>query len=94
MNSYFNIEPITINVTPFQTATANAIKWRVASLERNAQSARCMCTLFNSANSIKPLYNWSITIPFSVLSQWLDDSVIDDFIVENSNGQFVKLEEA
>jgi hypothetical protein len=94
MNNYFNIEPLTINVTPFETATADAIKWRVFELERSTQSARCMCQLINSSDPKRNLYGGGLEIPYSILSTWLDDSVIDDFIIESSDGKFVKLEEA
>jgi hypothetical protein len=88
--NYFNIEPLTINVTPFETATANAITWKVNELPRGAQSARCMCSLVNTDNMNRTLYGWSLKIPYSILSQWLDDSVIDDYIIDSSNGRFVK----
>jgi len=37
------------------------------------------------------LYSYTLFIPKSVLEVWLDDSVIDQFIIDNSNGLFVKI---
>lgn len=90
--NYFNIQPITINTSPFETSTANAVKWLVSYLERSANTAQCTCKLlYIGTDEGKELYTWTIDIPEDVLNQWLDDSVIDDYICSTSNGLLVKI---
>lgn len=88
MQNYFYIQPITINVSPFETAEVNAIEWCVNHLYRGVESAACRCTLLNTQQASR-YYSWAITIPQSVLDQWLDDSVIDDYIC-TTDPRFVK----
>lgn len=87
--NYFNIEPITLNVSPFETKTVNCISWKVANLERGADSAFCFCSLLTAPNT-NPAYTWRISIPKSVLDLWLEDSVIDDYIC-STDARFVKV---
>lgn len=91
--NYFNIQPITINTSPFETSTANAVSWNVSNVIRHTDSAPCVCTFLNIDNNdnIISLYNWNIEIPENILNQWLDDSVIDDYICSTSNGLLVKI---
>lgn len=87
--NYFNIEPITVNVSPFETKQAIAIQWTVLRLERNSVSAICVCSLLKSPQA-PPIYTWHIDIPKSILDQWLDDSVIDNYIC-STDPRFVKV---
>ena len=91
MQNYFNIQPITINISPFETATANAVRWIVNSIPRGTSTAECVCTFINiNDTSFSDLYFWNLYLPEDILNQWLDDSVIDDYIVSSSNGLIVK----
>lgn len=90
--NYFNIQPITINTSPFKTSTANAVKWSVSNIERNANSAQCLCIFLNIDDNVENiLYSWPIIIPKNILDQWLDDSIIDDYICSTSNGLIIKI---
>lgn len=90
MQNYFYIQPITINISPFETTEVNAIKWSVLNLKRNAETAVCSCGFLNlTLDTTNSYYNWKISIPKSVLDQWLDDSVIDDYIC-TTDPRFVK----
>jgi len=90
-NAYFEIQPITVNISPFDPpAEVNAIGWDIPYIERGATSAGCGCYMLNTANPENVIYNWSVQIPGSVLNQWLDDSVIDDYIC-STDPRFVKV---
>lgn len=79
--NYFNIEPITISISPFQTKEVNAIQWIVLTLPRGTPTAKANCSFLNTnENSNIPLFTWQLDIPNSILSQWLEDTVIDDYI--------------
>jgi len=91
MQNYFYIQPITINISPFETATANAVRWVVSGLPRGTSTAECVCTFMDvTGEGISDLYFWNLSIPKDILDQWLDDSVIDDYIILTSNGIIVK----
>jgi hypothetical protein len=92
--SYFDINPVVVNTSPFEQVETNAIRWVVGAIPRSADTAELYCTLIfvNQDGSINDmLYSYTLFIPKSVLEVWLDDSVIDQFIIDNSNGLFVKL---
>lgn len=89
--NYFNIQPITLNVSPFETKEINAIQWKVINLSRNAENASCICGFMDTTtDSVNPYYTWIISIPKSVLDLWLEDSVIDDYIC-STDARFVKV---
>lgn len=91
--NYFNIKQAIVNVSPFETITANAIRWVISNMSRGTQVAEANCVLIyvNQDGSINDmLYCYNLTIPKSVLDVWLDDSVIDDYIISQSNGLFEK----
>lgn len=88
---YFRIKQQTININPFQSVTINAIKWLIGTISRGSETVELNCTAFYLTEEIESNhYSWILTVPNSVLSSWLDDSVIDDFIILNSNGLFEK----
>jgi hypothetical protein len=90
--NYFSIEPITINLTPFETSSADAIRWEISNIERGATSAVVSCFLIDSRSVDRSFYTWNLIIPQDTLSQWSPnqtDYVIDNFIVNSSNGVFV-----
>ena len=87
--NYFNIQPITLNVSPFETKEINAIQWIILNLPRNGDSANCQCGLLNTDDGIL-YYTWMISIPKSVLDLWLEDSVIDDYIC-STDSRFIKI---
>jgi len=91
--TYFNIEPTTINTTPFDEVMVNAIRWIVASIPRGIESTICDCTLMyvDSEGEITDnIYFYNLPIPKNVLDVWLEDEVIDNYIIEQSNGLFIK----
>jgi hypothetical protein len=91
--NYFSINPVTVNISPFQEIETNAVRWVVGNIPRDADTAELSCTLIfvNTDGSINDmLYSYTLFLPKSILSTWLDDSVIDQFIIDNSNGLFVK----
>lgn len=91
---YFKVQPAELSITPFETKTVNAIMWTVKGLVRDADVAEleCVCLLIDEMdNPVERVYQYSIPVPKSILSTWLDDSVIDDYIVNQSNGTFVKV---
>lgn len=94
MNTYFNIQPITFSVSPFETKTANAIEWIIGPISRAESSTSCTCNFLytddNSPSNITQLYSWTIPIPGNILNQWLDDSVIDDYIC-STDSRFIKI---
>lgn len=91
---YFKIQPVNLPLSPFETKTANAITWLVSNIVRDADAAELICTCLlidTDGNPLERVYQYSIPVPKSVLSTWLDDSVIDDYIISQSNGTFVKV---
>lgn len=90
--NFFRIQSTTINTNPFETKTTNAIRWQVDAIARGATSANLNVTLLfvDQQDQIVEVYFYTLTIPEAVLNVWLDDSVIDDFIVDSSNGMFIK----
>lgn len=91
---YFNIQTITITTSPFSQSDVNAIRWVVDTLPRGTETAQLNVSLMfvNSQGEINDMiYNYVLYIPKNILDQWLDDVVIDDFIVAESNGLFVKI---
>lgn len=91
MANYFEIEPISISTSPFDTITVNAISWSVMGYYRHAANADCICIMHSlSGNSLSaPLYTWRISLPNDILSRWLDDSVVDDYIC-TTDVRFIK----
>lgn len=76
---------------------ANAITWNSSELERGATSATIFCKLVYidpSETEVKNFYPtihaFMLEVPSDVLNNWLDDSVIDDFILASSS-DFVKI---
>lgn len=91
---YFLIQPVTINTTPFVELSVNAIRWVVGSIPRGAETTELNVTLMNinSDNEITDMiYSYVLFIPKNILDVWLDDSVIDDFIISESKGLFTKI---
>lgn len=91
--NYFNIKETTVSTSPFTSITANAIRWVISSMPRGTQVAECNCVLIfvNLDGSIDDLlYCYNVMIPKTILDEWLDDSVIDDYIISESNGLFEK----
>lgn len=88
--NYFNIQPITISINnPFDFKTITAIRWNAAYVPRGSNEVsifKCALLDENQADA----YYWDIQIPPTVISQWLDDSVIDDYIC-SLDSRFVKI---
>jgi hypothetical protein len=90
---YFKIQETTVATSPFETARVNAIRWVVGNIPRNASVADLNCTLIyvHPDDTIDDmLYSYVLYLPKSVLDIWLDDGVIDDYIITESNGSFIK----
>lgn len=87
--NYFNIQPITIYTTPFESIQVNAIEWNIKNLYRNGDFALCACRIMDNITGAGS-FSWNIEIPKSVLDQWLDDSVIDDYIC-STDSRFIKI---
>ena len=91
---YFKVQPVDLSISPFQTKTVNAIMWTVKGVVRDADVAEldCVCLLVDTdGNPLERVYEYSIPVPKTILSTWLDDSVIDNYIISQSNGTFVKV---
>ena len=90
MANYFNIQPITISVnTPFDFKTITAIRWAASYVPRGPyESSIFKCALLDQ-NQVD-VYYWDLQIPPTVIEQWLDDSVIDDYIC-STDSRFVKI---
>jgi hypothetical protein len=86
---YFNIQPITISLSPFETAEVNAIRWSITHLDRGATEALINCALFDD-QGLPGSYTWVIPVPKSILDQWLDDVVIDNYIC-STDTRFIKV---
>lgn len=84
MLNYIEIEPIVIGLND---EVYNAITWTVNGLIRHGTYAVANYKLFNIANPNQCLW-YDLVIPQEVLELWLDDSVIDDYIIA-SNNKFV-----
>jgi hypothetical protein len=84
MPNYIEIEPIIIGLND---EVYNAITWTVNGLDRLGTYAIANYKLFNIANPNQYLW-YTLTIPQDVLEIWLDDSVIDDYIIA-SNDKFI-----
>lgn len=91
--NYFNIIETAVSISPFEQITVNAIRWVIGSMPRATDTAEASCTLIfvNQDGTINDmLYSYNLFIPKSVLDIWLNDSVIDDYIIQQSNGVFQK----
>jgi hypothetical protein len=88
----FKITQTTINKNPFESQEVNAVRWSVDSIARGATVANCNVALLkiDEDDAVQEVYFFTILIPENILNAWLDDSVIDDFICQSSNGLFVK----
>jgi hypothetical protein len=91
--NYLRIQPIEI---PYfgGSKTANAIFWSCSNLERASNSARLFCELVyvddNNPSDFTPtVYGFSMEVPDNILQTWLDDSIIDDFVLTYSP-EFIK----
>lgn len=91
MANYFEIEPISVSTSPFETTTVNAISWTVSSYSRHASTADCLCIMHTLSGNVLsvPIYYWKISLPNDILSRWLDDSVVDDYIC-TTDVRFIK----
>lgn len=94
LKTYLRIQPIQI---PYfgGSKTANAISWSCSTLERGATSARLFCELVNiDDNNLSDFYptvhGFSMEVPNNILQNWLDDSIIDDFVLTYSS-DFIKV---
>lgn len=93
MSTYFKIQPITIATSPFETKEVNAIEWIITSVQRGVSSALIICNLASvdeTENVIDRCYEWRTLVPNNILSQWLDDSVIDNYIC-SLDSRFIKV---
>lgn len=95
--TYLKIQPIQIQNFGQPTKTANAITWTCPGLDRNATSARVFCELSyidpaeTEPKDFYPVqHSFVMEIPKSILDIWLDDSVIDDFVLTYST-DFIKV---
>jgi len=87
--NYFNIQPIEITIyTPFNYKTITSIKWTAISVPRGSESSTFNCILVDTDGS--DVYNWQVEIPKNIIDQWLDDSVIDDYIC-SMDARFIKV---
>ena len=90
---YLRIKETEIPISPFKKVKINAIQWVVTSLFRGAERVElvCSCVFLNEdIPVISEPYSYVLYVPKEVLDIWLDDSVIDDFIISESNGVFEK----
>lgn len=90
---YFEITETDINVSPFEQVAVNAIRWVVGAIPRGTETAELNVSLMYidaSGEVFDMLYNYVLFIPKTILDQWLDDSVIDDFIIAESQGLFTR----
>jgi hypothetical protein len=89
--NYFPIKETTIFINPFEQITVNGIRWIIASMPRSAEITLANCTLIyvdEDGNIFDNLYFYNLPIPKNVLDVWLNDEVIDNYIIENSQGLF------
>lgn len=90
---YFKILRTSVATSPFTQVDVNAIRWVVGSMPRGAEVADLNCTLIyvhDDGTIDDLLFSYVLYVPSSVLNTWLDDSVIDDYIIAESNGMFIK----
>jgi len=72
------VQPIVVNA--MQKDTCYQVSWSVFGVNRNDTSgANSYVQLFDRVG--KKVGEMNIPIPYSVLSVWLDDKVIDDYIL-------------
>lgn len=90
---YFKIKETEIPITPFKKVKVNAVQWIVTNLSRGAEIAELVCScLYIDGNDLitSDPYSYVLYIPKETLDIWMEDSVIDDFIITESNGLFEK----
>jgi hypothetical protein len=72
------VKPVVVN--SLQKDTCYQVSWSVFGVNRNDTSgASSYVQLFN--RKAKKVGELNVPIPYSVLSVWLDDKVIDDYIL-------------
>lgn len=95
VKNYLKIQPIVLNGL-IEDKTVNSIFWTCQYLERNATSANLLCELAYVPDGapvdgeIYPsISTFLMQVPSSILETWLDDSVIDDYVLTYSP-KFIK----
>lgn len=90
MNNYFYIQPINISInTPFDYQNVRAISWIATQISRGGTLPSIFkCDLLDY--NLNSIYTWDINIPQDIIDQWLDDSVIDNYIC-STDSRLVKV---
>jgi hypothetical protein len=103
MVNYLRIQPITLSGI-IDDETVNAIFWSCQNLVRGGDKAKLLCEMVNISNQdyidengdsqirefiSNTLFHFEMEIPKNILESWLDDSVIDNFVLTYSP-KFIK----
>lgn len=88
--NYFEIQPIKITINnPFDYKTIKAIKWTAINVPRGSNEPSVFNCILIDQDDVE-VYNWQMNVSKTVVDQWLDDYIIDDYIC-STDSRFVKV---
>jgi len=94
MPTTFRIQDKVLNVSPFDTKTANAIWWMLGDYMRGEPNVTLyvnLVTVNAQNNIIDSIYSYQLRPPATLMTQITGNASVDDYIISQSNGKLIKI---